>query len=349
VRSTRHDVVIPSEAKRSRGTPKGSTKLTFSLFVLLLLCSKTIAQTDFPVSIVTTAPTLLNPAETGLLDNKFRVHAKFKSQVARSLAGGVKATGVAIDYNLEDYKMGVGFSVFSNSLNRTALRDFNLLVSYGYRMYLSDWNMLAFGIQAGFKQVGFNLEELSFGSQFDPTYKGGFDPNRPPEYLFSDNKNSLDAAVGTSWTALIGQSILLKTGVSAFHLIPVRTDFETKNTKLTPQYVFLLETRYIGDPFHWIPSVMHVSQGNHSYTEMGMTIQFRDGDKFVNAGLFHRTPNVVIPTVGIGMDQISVNLSLEYYVRNNFSQIFNISLVYLPKFDLPKLQRSQAADNVVDF
>jgi type IX secretion system PorP/SprF family membrane protein len=314
----------------------------FALF--LLCCLKIHAQTDFPISIATSAPTLLNPAETGTFEEKLRWHANFKSQVAKALAGGVKAAGLTMDYNFKEKNMGVGLSVFSNSLNRTALHDFNFLLSYGYRLYLNDWNMFAFGVQSGFKQVGFSFEELSFGSQFDPTYKGGFDPNKRPDYLFSDNKYSLDAAVGTYWKAIIGHSLLVKAGVSAFHLIPVRIDFETQNTKLTPKYVFLAEVRYVGDPFHWIPSVMHVSQGNHTYTEMGIIMQFRDGDKFANAGVFHRTPNVIIPTVGIGMDQLSVNLSLEYYVRNNFSQIFNVGLLYLPKFSSAAASSASATD-----
>ena len=310
---------------------KRSRNIVF-LWVFLLFSVKTTAQTDFPVSTITSAPVQLNPAEVGSFDDKFRAHVYFKSQIARAINGGVKGTGISADYNLQDYNMGLGISVFSNSVNRSALRDFNLSLSYGYRLYLNDWSMFAFGVQGGFKQVGFNLNNLCFGSQFDPTYTGGCNPNNPPPDLYSDNKTSFDAAVGTYWKAFLGPAVLLKTGAAAYHLIPVRTDFLSDNTLLSPKYVFSAEVRYGGDPLHWIPSALYVTQSGQSYTEFGMTVEFRDDDKFASIGLFHRTPNVLIPTIGIGMDQLALNISIEYYTQNSFSQIFNVSLVYIPKF-----------------
>ena len=301
-----------------------------TLILLLVALQKANAQTDFPMSLVTSAPMQLNPATTGLFDDRYRIHMHFKSQTARVIAGGISGTGISVDYNHEENKMGFGVSIFSNSVNRTALRDFNLTLSYGYRLQLNDWSLLSFGVQGGFKQVGFSLEELSFGSQFDPTYQGGFDPNRRPDFLISSNKVSLDASVGTFWQAFLGTSILLKTGASAFNLIPVRTDFLNEDTYLRPKYVFSLEARYGGDPFHFIPSVMHVTQSEHTYTEMGLSTEFRDGGNFASIGLYYRTPNVIIPTIGFGMNKFTINLSIEYYLRNNFSQIFNISLLYRP-------------------
>jgi type IX secretion system PorP/SprF family membrane protein len=301
--------------------------------MLMMLRSSIInAQTDFPVSMATSSPIQLNPAETGVFDDKFRVHAYFKTQVSRAISGGIKGTGLTTDYNLQDYNMGFGLSVFSNSVNRTALRDFNMLLAYSYRLYLNDWSMFSFGVQGGFKQVGFSLAELSFGSQFDPTYKGGFNPNNPPSYLPSDNKTNLDASVGTIWKAFLGPAILLKTSAAAYHLIPVRTDFLNEDTYLQPKYVFSTEVRYGGDPLHWIPSVMYVTQSGKSYTEAGLMLQFRDRTNFANIGFYYRTPNVMIPTIGIGTDQFMLNLNVEYYHRNSFSQIFNISLTYFPKF-----------------
>ena len=300
------------------------------MFMLLFVLQKTNAQTDFPVSMATSAPTQLNPATTGLFNDKFRIHAHFKTQVARAMSGGIKGTGVAADYNLDTLKMGLGVAIFSNSVNRTALRDFNLMVSYAYRLFLSDWSLISFGVQGGFKQVGFSIEELSFGSQFDPSYRGGFDPNNRPSYMPPSNKISLDASVGTYWQAFLGSSILLKTGAAALHLIPVRTDFLNEETHLKPKYIFSAEVRYGGDPLHWIPSVMHVSQSGHTYTEMGLTTEFRDRANFASVGLFYRTPNVLIPTIGFGISNLSVHLSIEYFLRNNFSQIFNVSVLYRP-------------------
>jgi hypothetical protein len=170
---------------------------------------------------------------------------------------------------------------------------------------------------------------LSFGSQFDPTYKGGFDPNNRPSYMPPSNKNSLDASVGAYWKAFFGSSILVQAGVAAFHLIPVRTDFLNEESHLKPKYVLSAEMRYGGDPLHWIPSVMHVTQSGHAYTEMGLAVEFRDGVNFASIGLYYRTPNVLMPTIGFGMNKLSVSLSIEYFLKNNFSQIFNISLLYL--------------------
>lgn len=315
------------------------------VFCILFFVQKITAQTGFPLSQITDAPILINPAATGFFDDKYRIHTNFKSQIARTLSGGVKGVGVMADYNHEDLNMGFGVSIFSNTVNRSALRDFNLLLSYGYHVRVNDWSLLSLGVQSGFKQVGFNLEELTFGSQFDPSYKGGFNPDLRPSDLFPSNRNSLDASVGVLWKAFIEPSFLVKTGISAFHLIPVRVDFLTKETYLSPKLVFLGEVRYVDDPFHWIASVMHVSQTNNVYTEMGITAEFRDRSNFASIGLFHRTPNVIIPTAGIGTNQFAVHISIEYFLKTSFSQIFNISLLYFPQIDLSRSAERKQNEN----
>jgi len=306
-------------------------KIVLVFALLLFGVQNATAQTSFPLSMVTTAPKQLNPALTGLTDSRFRAHLSFKSQIGRELTGGISGTGISVDYNFADRQMGLGLSVFSNSLNRTALRDFNLMVSYSYRLLLNDWSLLSFGVQSGFAQVGFDIDALRFGSQFDPSHQGGFDPNAPrPFELQSGNKNNIDASVGVHWQALLGTSVLLTTGVSAFHLIPVRMDFLREDTYLRPKYVMMFELRYVGEPFHFIPSVLHVTQSGQRYTEWGGRVEFRDRTNFASVGVFHRTPNVIIPAIGFGIDRFALNLSIEYYLRANFSQIFNISLVFRP-------------------
>jgi type IX secretion system PorP/SprF family membrane protein len=288
---------------------------------------------------------LINPAAAGLFDDQFRTFLNYKSQIAKALAGGVKGVGFSADYNRKEDNMGFGLSIFSNSMNRTALRDFNLLLSYGYRMQLNETNLVSFGVQSGFSQVGFSPGELTFGSQYDPTYTGGRNPNLIPSDLPSSNKTNMDASVGVYWKSFFEPALLVKTGISAFHLIPTRVDFLSKETYISPKFVYNAEGRYVIDPFHWIASVMYVSQRSsgdarpaQAYTELGVTAEIRDGRSFVSIGLFHRTPNVIMPTIGIGMDKFALNLSIEYFLRNSFSQIFNISLLYFPQITLPQLK-----------
>jgi hypothetical protein len=196
---------------------------------------------------------------------------------------------------------------------------------------ISERSRLSFGVQGGFKQVGFSLEELNFGSQYDPTYKGGFDPNKRPDYLNLNNRNGFDASAGACWQVYLNPTLAMKTGVAAFHLIPVKTDFLNEDTYLKPKYVFSANARYKGYYLHWIPSAMYVAQSNYSYAEIGLISQFRDMDKFSNVGIYYRNPNVIIPTIGIGLDRLSINLSLEYYLRSSYSQILNIGILYFPQ------------------
>ena len=250
--------------------------------------------------------------------------------------------GISADYNIPDWKMGLGLMIYSNSVDRSALRDFNLLASYGYRVELNRWSVLSFGLQTGFKQVGFSLESLSFGSQYDPAYKGGFDPNRIPAYSIPSNINSFDVSVGGHWQVYPTPFLSTNLGAAAFHLTPKKTNFLTDETHLQPKYIFYANARYETYQLHWIPSAMFVSQSLMSYVELGTVVQYRQEDKFVNAGLYFRTPNVMIPTVGVGLDKFSVNLSFEYYMNNSFSNIFNIGISYFP-------QTNQKASLIQDF
>jgi type IX secretion system PorP/SprF family membrane protein len=289
------------------------------------------AQTGFPLSVLTSSPAQLNPASTGLFNAEFRAHAYFKSQVARSLSGGIKGTGLAVDYKFSDVNMALGVVVFSNTFNRSALRDFNFLLSYGYHVELNDQNMISFGVQGGFKQVGFSLNDLNFGSQYDPAYQGGYNPNLQPGYINQGNTSNLDVSTGVYWQGYLGPFLALRMGAAGFHLVPMKTDFLTDEAYLKPKYVLSANARYEGDFLHWIPSAMYVTQNNRSYAEIGTIVQLRSADKFVNAGLFYRTPNVIIPTIGVGLDKLTINLSMEYYIRTNFSQIFNIGVSYVPQ------------------
>jgi len=298
---------------------------------ILLSMQKANGQTDFPMSVLTSSPAQLNPASTGLFNDVFRIHSYFKSQLAQSLTGGIKSTGIAVDYNFSEAKMGLGLAIFSKSVDRSALRDFNLLLSYGYRVDLNEWGLISLGVQGGFKQVGFSTERLYFGSQYDPSYKGGFDPNRLPPDLPYGNINSLDASVGVYWQNYLGTFFSLRTGFAAFHLIPKRTNFMIDEVYLLPKYVFTAQGRYEGDLLHWIPAAMLVSQSDRTYAEIGLTAQLRDAERFLNAGVFYRSPNVIIPTIGIGLDKLSLNLSLEYFFGTNFSKIFNIGISYFPQ------------------
>jgi type IX secretion system PorP/SprF family membrane protein len=298
----------------------------------VLLCLQNgQAQTDFPISTLTSSPAQINPASTGRFNSDFRIHTYYKSQMARSLSGGIKSAGVAVDYNFVDLRMGLGLMVFSNSVDRSALRDFNLLLSYGYHLVLNEWSLLSFGLQTGFKQVGFSLESLTFGSQYDPSYKGGFDPSRQPSYITQTNNNDFNASIGAHWQGYLGPFLALNAGVAMFHLTPMKTNFLNDETHLKPKYVFATSARYEAYNLHWIPSAMFVSQSSSNFAEIGLTTQYRQADKFINAGVYYRSPNVIIPTIGIGMDKLSINLSMEYFMRNSFTQIFNISISYFPQ------------------
>lgn len=301
------------------------------IVVILFGLRNAAAQTDFPLSNLTSSPLQLNPANTGAFNDVFRTHAYFKSQMARTLSGGVKGSGVAVDYNLAKWKMGLGAAVFSNSLDKSALRDFNLIIAYGYRIEFNRWSSVKLGLQAGFKQIAFSIDALTFGSQYDPTYKGGYNPARQPAIGTSANKNSFDASVGAQWDGYLGNFFAINIGAAAFHLAPVKTEFLSDETYVKPKYVFNVNSRYEGYRIHWISSALLVAQSNQKYLEIGTIAQYRQMEKFVNAGVFFRTPNAIIPTVGIGWDKFMLNISIEYYLKNNFAQIFNIGISYFPQ------------------
>ncbi len=152
-----------------------------------------------------------------------------------------------------------------------------------------------------------------------------------PSYLTQSNKNSFDASAGAYWQGYLSPFFALRAGGAAFHLIPVKTDFLSEETYLKPKLVLSANGRYEGHYLHWIPSAMYVTQDGQGYMETGLTIQLRSEDKFLNVGCYYRTPNVVIPTLGIGFNKFALNISVEYYSGTNYSKIFNIGFSYVPQ------------------
>ncbi|MDR2907170.1 MAG: type IX secretion system membrane protein PorP/SprF [Bacteroidales bacterium] len=292
------------------------------------------AQTDFPLSVVTSPLLQVNPASAGLFNDEFRLQTYFKSQADRSLSGsGIKGTGVSADYNFIDLNMGLGLMLYSNSVDKSALRDVNVSVSYGYRMQLGKRSLLSFGLQTGLKQVSFSMAELTFGSQYDPTYQGGYNPDMQPDIGVYRNVNSFDLSVGGWWLNYLNEKTVLNMKLAAFHLTPMRIGFLTENASLKPKFVANATARYTNNDINWIPSVLLVSQNKHNYAEVGVTSQYQveTSTQSVSLGVYYRTPNVLIPTVGISYGDFSANISFEYYMGNSYPNIFNISLFYLPQ------------------
>lgn len=165
------------------------------IFIILLL---TILTTHLPAqdanfSQYYSAPLYLNPALTGLEPNphfalNYRGQWKnFNYPYFIGQASFIHPIYVKVNNYLE-HKGGVGVSVFNElSGNNGAFANYgaNFTLSYNLILDQTGSQMVSFGVQSGYIENRININELTWGSQYDPFI--GFDPSIAPSVdLFTD-------------------------------------------------------------------------------------------------------------------------------------------------------------------
>jgi len=154
------------------------------LFVLLLVF-EAIAQ-DFHLSLYDFAPLHLNPAMTGVMDSKIRVHGHYRNQW-NSIATKPFQTMLA-SLDLQSVKRWSFGGQLCNM--RAGVGNYNVaqfVFSAGYFIPLDKMRAhnLSFGLQAGLNQKRISPKLLTYDSQWTNSEGGKFDTNLPSGENFS--------------------------------------------------------------------------------------------------------------------------------------------------------------------
>ncbi|MBN2664755.1 MAG: PorP/SprF family type IX secretion system membrane protein [Bacteroidales bacterium] len=319
-------------------------------FVIILLVSGTIYSQDNHYTMFYKSPAMLNPANTGNFEGKWRLNSTFRQQGDLNLN---PYSSLFFSFDMPVFyfnRLGsFGITALNNCTAGNTLNDKSIQFSTAHFVKISKASYLHMGF--GFSLVNKSLasEGLTFPNQFDNSI-GLFNP------VFENNENFnsyniwyFDMCLGAMWSR-ITEKISTQLGFALFHYNQPNIYFFDEDSKLKPRYQFHFYALYnVSSTIFVKPKFLYANQSAASELIIGSDIGLNILDKklkkiyagcFVRAG-FNRNTDAVLFSLGFNFSKCSFNFSYDYsFVFNNTysnDPTFEIAVFYtLPRLTVDK-------------
>jgi type IX secretion system PorP/SprF family membrane protein len=291
------------------------------------------------------SPLLTNPANTGMSGSNLRVANVYRNQWAK-IGAPFQTISTSIDGRLLlfNQSFGIGGLVLHDLSSSFNLAANEFLLSLSYSRVISN-QLFTVGLQPGFVFKSYNLEDLTFGSQFDqanqffnsslPTMENGLD----------DKLHYFDLNAGISWQMQI-MNIIPSAGISVSHLNIPEEKFSNSSyrTRLPAKLTFNSEVKVpVNTKINVIPYMLcsytpgaseFLIGTSGDYSLNNTSIQIND---LYALTLLRINPvrNFDALILGGGVKFLKFNLGLTYdfnvsplHTVTNFNGTLEISLVY---------------------
>ncbi|MEG1573382.1 MAG: hypothetical protein RR190_00335 [Bacteroidales bacterium] len=305
--------------------------------ICLGLLEKAYAQQDFPVSSQTGDPAILvSPALIGNASESAYISLNYKSQMQNAFNGiGTKILSAGYEQTFFEKKMSLALGVYSNTLNKSALSDFSVQLAYRYTVFFGSnffgeaAHKLSFGLEGVYRQWALSSKNLSFGSQYDPAYVGGYNPSLSPGLDFvSEKKNIFDAHFGIDYRGELSESIVLQIGASFYHLVRPKTNLLDESKRIPIRSLAYVNAVFTLAETHTLtPSIMGQLQGNAYLFQAGFNYHYNFAESsFFGAGVYYRSSDVIIPMVSLGFPHFALHFSMELYLKTSYTNMMMLGL-----------------------
>jgi type IX secretion system PorP/SprF family membrane protein len=318
-------------------------KQFFPLLIFLLLCNTTSLHAQDPqYSQYFSSPIALNPAFTGYYDGVHRLSTNFRNQW---LGAGDPFTTATISFDtrlaatkLNNNILGVGLMVTGD---RTATGTYNsnyasLSTAYHQALDEEGYQHLAIGFQGNMGTRTLDYNRISFNDQLTSR---GFDLSLPNNENFITQKAIYyDVNVGVMYNYLKDRNRHFL-GASFYHVNQPKMSFlgndaYTLPTRLTVHGGSSLLVNAQGELFL---SANYIKQGNISSATLGIaygySIEERNDENVLYAGLFYRHKDAVYPYIGYLFNDLQIGVSYDVNVTgvqtgNKRNRSFELSIIY---------------------
>ncbi|MBP7807991.1 MAG: PorP/SprF family type IX secretion system membrane protein [Bacteroidia bacterium] len=313
-------------------------KIFLYIVISVVFIGKSKAQ-DFHLSLYDCGPLFLNPAMTGVIDAKFRVHAQYRNQW-NSVAYKPYNTAL-ISADMPKGKWGFGIQIIEMRAGIGNYNVFQGMLSAAYTVPLDKkkFHQLSFGLQGGFTQKQVEYKLYTFDNQYTSTNGGSFDTGLPTNEKFTRQSQILPQLnAGLLYFFSKQQSRLNPfIGVSGFNLTqPKETFFDQANHLPIRIYGHGGVRVNISELLYVIPKVLVMSQG----TAFEQTYAFDAGYYFKNdkffllAGFTYRAKDASIVYAGFRKDNYIFKFGYDFNTStlktaSKTRGAFEISFTYL--------------------
>ena len=230
---------------------------------------------------------------------------------------------------------GMGFSVNQNRAGEGRFQTLGANASFGYNLHIANLHHVIFGLQAGMVQKSIRLDDLKWGSQFNPLV-GGYDPS--VNVNISNLQNSSfypDFAAGLMYEfnphrgySEKGTSIFI--GGSAYHLTrPNESMLKDRVSRLPMLFKLFGGTELnIGQRVNLSPNAFLAYQNLQYQINVGGYLTFiltkkaaeRAMPAYFSIGSWYRVRDAMIFSLALGNETYRIGLS---YDLNNSALRYN--------------------------
>lgn len=289
---------------------KRNLKYSFIIFFNLLLCTYNAQSQDLRFSQYFNSPLSTNPANTGFITSSdYRVGGHFRDQWAGS-PGSYKTSSLYGDFQfmrnaIPSGWFGVGGLILQDVAGRGALVSNKVYTSLAYHQMIGVDGLLSAGFNLGYANKRVNLNNLSFGDQWNGRF---FDQSKSSIEWANLQQSSIgyfDMQVGLNYAYFPTDNLYIHGGASLHHLNrPRETFFSTSvvDTRLSPRSIFFTDAIIkLNNLIIINPGIYFTQQAKAYELVAGMHFNLNvsgDGKQQLLGGAYLRKGNAFIPMVG---------------------------------------------------
>ncbi|MFN7912520.1 MAG: PorP/SprF family type IX secretion system membrane protein [Bacteroidota bacterium] len=316
-------------------------RISILLIVLQSLFCNTFKAQDFHLSMYDMAPLFLNPAMTGLVDGKMRLHMHYRNQW-NAIAYKPFTTGL-VSFDLPKGKWGFGGQI---SNMRAGFGNYNVFQALGSASYAvpldkNKYHNLSLGLQAGFTQKRMEYQIFSFDNQWSTIDGGSFDKSINNNENFNRQAQFQEAVnFGALYYYAKQQSRINPfLGISGFNLTQPKETFFGSSNRLPMRFFMHTGVRInVSELFFITPKILIYNQKNILQQTVALDAGYYfKGEKFYAlASLIVRPNDAGIGSVGFRKDNYIAKISYDFNysgLRNTSKTrgAFEIGITYLGK------------------
>jgi type IX secretion system PorP/SprF family membrane protein len=311
-------------------------------FIVVLICLVSVFRAqDFHLSLYDAAPLFLNPAMTGLVDGKMRLHAHYRNQW--NAVAYKPFTTALVSFDIPKGKWGFGGQISNMRAGFGNYNVFEALASVAYAVPLTKnrFHNLSLGLQAGFKQKRIEYQILSFDNQWTSQDGGSFNTsinnneNFQGQAQFQESVNFGMLYYYAKQQSRINPFI----GVSGFNLTQPKETFFGSSNKLPMRFYAHAGVRInVSELLYFTPKILVYNQVNVMQQTIAIDAgYFFKGERFYAlAGFIVRPNDASIGYVGFRKDNYIAKVGYDFNQSSltgttKTRGAFEISLTYMGK------------------
>jgi type IX secretion system PorP/SprF family membrane protein len=286
--------------------------------LLLLITTRTVAQTDPHFTQNYTFPMYINPALTGSSDGEYRASAVYRSQWG-SISDPYRTMGISFDTRTNN-NIALGINLLNQSAGDAGYNYLSTYASVAYtgvKFGKENNQRIVLAIQGGIINRHVNESKFKWGEQWNPIT--GYNASNPTTETFAKTSaTTLDIGAGALYyDATPDKKTNAFGGFSVFHINkpkdPIVSAQSTELNTIPVRFALHGGVSFnLSERTSIIPHILYMRQGNASETMLGTYAQLNvNPETDVMIGGYYRLKDAIAPFVGFDYKDFIVGFSYD--------------------------------------